>query len=897
MFQLIFSAFLLTSPVSITAQDNVQTLDQRDFRGGLNTTQSSLAIKDSEAQALANVYLDQKGITTRGGQKKRNPTAIGGGSADVNNVFEYKKSDGTDYCVGFSSTTGYYSTDKCVSFTAFVSTLTAAYDMNCVPFQDRLYCVNGTDTSFYFNGTNDVGVSGLPVGKYIRAYQNRLWLAGVSGNLSRLYYSDVGDGDSWDTTLQYIDFNPEDGDVITGIGPPAFEVLPVYKRYSSFVTQGTKADNYTPVIINSNIGARYHRSIKNFLAKSRNIQLFDSLGPKGGLPGIYYFNGIVVDYASAKIEDDLRELPNFRALSRYRQWSTKAEWDTGTTFWTNTGIDINTLSPSSWTATDTSAADFAAGTFSDTSSVSLSSSVVIYQNVVVAGCASADGPAFVNAGAESADTRNFETTTGWTNGTTFPLSGSRNWEAAGWGDPVVYILDSSNNVLATEVITTAVATLWCIDTSAFAHAMIKVKVVAGANILQSVPFIRGPLFKFYTYSSGGKLIFDVVEGFWTLSGSFISRKFNTYISTTIGGPISVTTTTASGTAIYYDIRDSSASVGGWSGWTATSDTVKSPGVKQYWQYRARFHTDYSTKTPRLHDITLQAASTGTWTAGETFLSNDVSATWGLLQSSETTVGSASWAYAMKSSTYSGGTAADSWHTVTNNSAITIATGAYIDIRATNSFYTSTDTAKINSITIYYNEGAQAYSTVGEIYKGRYYWFGQSDGGTENDICYCLDSNLAWTYHTGIYARSAAIIDGSLYTGDSRTTASGYVWEQDIGTHDDGVAFTAYWQGKDHLLALDEIVKSPKDLYVTYEGESSAADLTVQLYGDSTELDSWTIDISTTNAFGIKKCHIATSSGGKRAAYFNVKFTDSDLDVGATVLGYRLYWHPVGLMRP
>jgi hypothetical protein len=116
-------------------------------------------------------------LQKRGGSRKQNNTQLGDG-ADVNAVYEYKKSDGTDYCVAFSSSNGYYSTDNCATFTSFFSSFTVNQDMNCVPFTDRLYCVNGVDDSFYFDGTKYTAVAGMPAGKYLRAYQNRLWLAG-----------------------------------------------------------------------------------------------------------------------------------------------------------------------------------------------------------------------------------------------------------------------------------------------------------------------------------------------------------------------------------------------------------------------------------------------------------------------------------------------------------------------------------------------------------------------------------------------------------------------------------------------------------------------------------------------------------------------------------------------
>ena len=179
---------LLALCLPVSAQDGrgQQVEASSDFFGGLNSSYPSSIIQPNQAKDMQNVFVSDGFVEKRGGSRKQNNTQIGGGS-DVNAVYEYKKSNGTDYCVTYSSSNGYYSTDNCATFTSFFSSFTVNSDMNCVPFTDRLYCVNGVDTPFYFDGAAYKVVTGMPAGKYLRAYQNRLWLGLLNPSLRLLH--------------------------------------------------------------------------------------------------------------------------------------------------------------------------------------------------------------------------------------------------------------------------------------------------------------------------------------------------------------------------------------------------------------------------------------------------------------------------------------------------------------------------------------------------------------------------------------------------------------------------------------------------------------------------------------------------------------------------------------
>lgn len=369
------SVAVLLFPILAQAQlQKPDQLDITDFSGGLNTYQSPLRIAPNQAQKAQNVILDQTGsVDRRQGATRVNSTNIGGGISDVNSMYQLEQSGGTKYCVAFSSTNGYYSTDACQTFTSFVSTLTRNNDVNCAPYNDNLFCVNN-QYNFYFQGTASIIVSAMPANmKYIRVHRNRCWASGGSANPSRLFYSVIGNCLTWNTGTDYIDLATNDGDVITGIGQTLFDMLPIYKNYSTWALKGVDNNSFVLVNISKDTGAKNHRSIHSLGA----VQLFDSLGPNGGQPGIYGFNGIVIQEMSRNVRGDLDLIDSFRSTTNRKTIDSKADWDLGTfdSRAMSSSRQIGFMQSSYTTISQSVAGDWNSGTLVDISTQDITNSV------------------------------------------------------------------------------------------------------------------------------------------------------------------------------------------------------------------------------------------------------------------------------------------------------------------------------------------------------------------------------------------------------------------------------------------------------------------------------------------------------------------------------------------
>ena len=118
---------------------------------------------------------------------------------------------------------------------------TAGLKTHFATFLDTTVAVNGTDTptstidgaAWVVTGGN-LDVGNMPVGKYVMEFKDRVYTAGVSGNLDRLYYSGLPSSGtvSWTTGNGYIDIEPEEGaGAITGLAKVPGYVL-IFKERS-----------------------------------------------------------------------------------------------------------------------------------------------------------------------------------------------------------------------------------------------------------------------------------------------------------------------------------------------------------------------------------------------------------------------------------------------------------------------------------------------------------------------------------------------------------------------------------------------------------------------------------------------------------------------------------------
>ena len=114
--------------------------------------------------------------------------------------------------------------------------------------------VTASGSTYIFNGTDAVGkttnatsmstVAGIPRGKGGRWWHNFLFVYGVSGNTSRLYFSDVNTPETFDAVNGYIDINPDDNEAITTLGVLK-DNLVIFKETKIFLLTGFGTADFT----------------------------------------------------------------------------------------------------------------------------------------------------------------------------------------------------------------------------------------------------------------------------------------------------------------------------------------------------------------------------------------------------------------------------------------------------------------------------------------------------------------------------------------------------------------------------------------------------------------------------------------------------------------------------
>lgn len=113
---------------------------------------------------------------------------------------------------------------------------------------DKMYISNGTDNIHSYDGTTltDLGNTTYPNGKYSAWWKNYLFVCGdgvLNGTIykNRVWFSDLGNPDTFTTGTNYFDVGKSDGQAITGIAPLG-EFLVIFKRKSIYILSGSNPD-------------------------------------------------------------------------------------------------------------------------------------------------------------------------------------------------------------------------------------------------------------------------------------------------------------------------------------------------------------------------------------------------------------------------------------------------------------------------------------------------------------------------------------------------------------------------------------------------------------------------------------------------------------------------------
>jgi len=216
----------------------------RNFNNGLNTEVSNFMMPDSQVTEAINVHFDELGNVTR----RLGITALGNQITAGNSVlglYQFINSSGSNNRLLSVVSNGANNLIYYLDSGTWTSNYTDTINLKTrfVTFIDRVIRVNGSDPPIAWDGAGAWETTGgvidlddMPVGKYIETLKGRLYVAGVSGNLDRLYFSSLPTGGaiSWNTTDitgDYLDISPNDGDNITALKRYATQILIFKKNY------------------------------------------------------------------------------------------------------------------------------------------------------------------------------------------------------------------------------------------------------------------------------------------------------------------------------------------------------------------------------------------------------------------------------------------------------------------------------------------------------------------------------------------------------------------------------------------------------------------------------------------------------------------------------------------
>lgn len=265
------------------------------FDGGKNSRHPSTQIDRNQAQDCLNVYTDLRGALVK---RPGFVVFAQDGAAPISTFWAYDKLnvDGsfTRYLLKAAGTT--VRAWNGAAWSDVATALTSGLRFGYAEANNKAYFANGTDGLKQWDGTTLTAIAGAPAGiQGIAWHSNRMY--GVTGKSSRLYFSDLGDPTSW-PVLNFMDFDVDDGDRITGIRPLPDGALFVAKEHSRHLLRGTGPGSYTSRSFRDGVGCVSHWAIAH-VPEINQLVFLDR-------DGVYTTDGVQVHLISDLITPDIR---------------------------------------------------------------------------------------------------------------------------------------------------------------------------------------------------------------------------------------------------------------------------------------------------------------------------------------------------------------------------------------------------------------------------------------------------------------------------------------------------------------------------------------------------------------------------------------------------------------
>lgn len=140
--------------------------------------------------------------------------------------------------------------------------LTTGLDMNFCAANGYLYGFNGTDDVRKINDTTVTTVAAMPIGTWAVWWRNILFVGGVAAYPNRVYFSAIGNPESFSVN-DWFDIEPGDGDSLTG-GIGLKDKILFAKSRAWYYLVGSGTNSFAVYPITYDFGACSYRSISNY---------------------------------------------------------------------------------------------------------------------------------------------------------------------------------------------------------------------------------------------------------------------------------------------------------------------------------------------------------------------------------------------------------------------------------------------------------------------------------------------------------------------------------------------------------------------------------------------------------------------------------------------------------
>lgn len=927
-----FKTFLLAASLAF-GQTEPGSFQSSQFCG-LNDTDSAAVIPDCAAQDAIDVEANLEGtaLLKRRGYEKLATLTIA--SSPVTGATRFIADNGDDIVVACHDIFCAKSTNR-GAFVLFLTTASAAVRMwSWVAVDGDAYGANDKrDEIAFYNGTTLLYPDSIPRGKLLELVRDRLVVSNFSAAPNRVCYSVSGDFDNHTTGIESSDAWCDDlgapGQEIRGLKTWRGDLLVFTDKSLTLCAIG---DQYTTEcrILSDYIGVADNSSI---------VQAENAIFFKGSDQAYWRFGEEGLEQISKKIKGFLAT--QVSGQTRSNTQSNQEDWTAGSTIagGARSATDVLTVSgaviASSNVRVDTSSSDFSGGTQSSTTITDVVGSVTIstkdnmanggfeesiatgWRCVIISSQPASGSPPFgafcgVLASTDTIQTgsggapESFGATAGTFSAHVIANSGAGSACAEPYGSvPQGYSIigvDGSTKVALTSI--NSGANQSCSNAQEYS---ITPTGYFGSNVylrfhscqdnvnhleLWSSSFTAGSQIRFkaasrgLTYQRGPNCIDSVVNVAYYTGATFTSRVFDTGFSTPIGGPFSSTFTVYSGSSsVFFDIRDSADGTS-FGSWTATSDTLRIPFVKRYWQWRARMHNvGMSTTTPQIDSVSLPAVTTGQYVSACITPASSISS-WGILDCAQTLGGVGAHTFYTRSAANCTDVSSGVWTSQSNVGNIPIGTNVAFQFRFDPFVGSSTDTARIDACTTNWNEGTPAKPVWGvyDSIRNAVYWTPTIGTVTYQNRLLKYDLNLKAFFPLSVGAGAMLFYDQLIYFGGSSIGS----WNRYAGDgiySDSGQAYTARWKSKDISGGSPFREKTWQKMSLVSKNEQTG-NLGIDWATEYVSSGSYSVSLSTASQYPYIRSNYNLPARSP-THFFNVQFSNAVLGQPFEILGWRL----------